>query len=248
MNPFKFNLFTALFPVFAPILFGACSGDDGIAPEADELRVSGVEQEFTIAASDVAQIPFTVESNRAWELVKSGLEWAEVSPASGAAGIPVQVKITPYSNIGELRTGTIAVRAGSQEHTITIHQQPSSDSPSIVIEGLTDGSIVYDAEGMPQSFRVNANVAWEAVTENLDWLTVAPSKGSGGTTVRVVVIPEENDGPERSGTLIIKAAAAEQRIPVSQQHKPQSPVISLSTDWPIITCALLPETLRFVSA
>ena len=227
MNPFKFNLFTALFPVFAPILFGACSGDDGIAPEADELRVSGVEQEFTIAASDVAQIPFTVESNRAWELVKSGLEWAEVSPASGAAGIPVQVKITPYSNIGELRTGTIAVRAGSQEHTITIHQQPSSDSPSIVIEGLTDGSIVYDAEGMPQSFRVNANVAWEAVTENLDWLTVAPSKGSGGTTVRVVVIPEENDGPERSGTLIIKAAAAEQRIPVSQQHKPQSPVIAI---------------------
>ena len=96
MNPFKFNLFTALFTVFAPILFGACSGDDGIAPEADELRVSGVEQEFTIAASDVAQIPFTVESNRAWELVKSGLEWAEVSPASGAAGIPVQVKITPY--------------------------------------------------------------------------------------------------------------------------------------------------------
>lgn len=227
MNPFKFNLFTALFPLFAPMLLGACSGDDGIAPEADELRVSGVDQEFTIAASDAAQIAFTVESNRPWELAASGLEWAEVSPAGGAPGIPVQVKITPYPNTGELRTGTIAVRAGSQEHTITIHQQPSSDTPSIVIEGLTDGSIVCDAEGMPQSFRVNANVAWEAVTEDLGWVAVAPSKGSGGTTVRVVVTPGENDGPERSGTLIIKAATAEQRIPVSQQRKLQSPVIAI---------------------
>lgn len=227
MNPFKFNLFTTLFPAFALALLGACSGDDGIAPEADELRVSGVEQEFTIAASDAAQIAFTVESNRTWELVKSGLEWAEVSPAGGAAGIPVQVKITPYPNVGDLRTGTIAVRAGSQEHTITIHQQPSSDSPSIVAEGLTDGRIVCDAEGMPRSFRVNANVAWEAVPENLGWVAVEPSKGSGGTTVRVVVTPEENDGPERSGTLIIKAATAELRIPVSQERKAQSPVIAI---------------------
>lgn len=152
MNPFKSNLFAVLFPVFAPMLLGACSDDDGIAPGADELHVSGVEQEFTIAASDTGQISFTVESNREWQLAASGLEWAEVSPAGGAAGL-VQVKITPYSNLGDLRTGTIAIRAGTQEHVITIHQQPSSDTPSIVVEGLTDGGVVCDAEGHAAEFQ-----------------------------------------------------------------------------------------------
>lgn len=226
MNPFKSNLFAVLFPVFAPMLLGACSDDDGIAPGADELHVSGVEQEFTIAASDTGQISFTVESNREWQLAASGLEWAEVSPAGGAAGL-VQVKITPYSNLGDLRTGTIAIRAGTQEHVITIHQQPSSDTPSIVVEGLTDGGVVCDAEGMPQSFRVNANVAWEAGTEDLGWAVVTPSKGAAGTSVRIVVTPEENDGAERSGTLIIRAATAERRIAVSQQRGVQTPVIAV---------------------
>lgn len=227
MNLIKINLFTVLFPLLAPALLAACSDDNGVAPGADELRISGIEAELTIAASASAQICFTVESNREWELTTSALEWAEVSPASGAAGMPVQVKITPYPNVGDLRTGTISVRAGTQEQTLTIHQQPSSESPSIVVEGLDDDAVVCDAEGMPRSSRVNANVAWEIATESLDWAVVAPSKGSGGTSVRVVLTAGENNGAARSGTLIVRAATAERRIAVSQSGKKQNPVIAI---------------------
>ena len=159
----------------------------------------------------------------------------------------MQVKITPYSNLGDLRTGTIAIRAGTQEHVITIHQQPSSDTPSIVVEGLTDGGVVCDAEGMPQSFRVNANVAWEAGTEDLGWAVVTPSKGAAGTSVRIVVTPEENDGAERSGTLIIRRPRPNGASPSASSAgcKPRS---SPSKTLPIITCGLRRATLRSASA
>ena len=230
MNRFK-SYFFAIFCMLCSV-FGACSDDPAVQAAEDTLTVGGIEAETTVPAVDAPQIVFTVESNRAWEIVTEELDWASVSPASGAAGSVTRVTVTPYVDKGNLRTGRIVVQAGTQKSVLTLHQHPSAETPSIIVEGGGDNAeIVCGADGMPVYFNVNANVDWTVDSSELDWASVTPGRGIAGKSVRMTLAATENPGSEmRTGTLVFVAEKLERHITVKQEAKTQYPVIALSGD------------------
>ena len=221
MNRFK-SYFFAIFCMLCSV-FGACSDDPAVQAAEDTLTVGGIEAETTVPAVDAPQIVFTVESNRAWEIVTEELDWASVSPASGAAGSVTRVTVTPYVNKGNLRTGRIVVQAGTQKSVLTLHQHPSAETPSIIVEGGGDNAeIVCGADGMPVYFNVNANVDWTVDSSELDWASVTPGRGIAGKSVRMTLAATENPGSEmRTGTLVFVAEKLERHITGKQEAKTQ---------------------------
>lgn len=134
MNKNLFKLFLGAFVLFSAAAFTGCSDNDdplvipvlNAAPST--LTFENVEGE----ASKVV----TIETNCAWKVQKSNLDWATISPESGEGSGQITVKVGEMNEGETSRTGTISFvmihpvlgNMGVSDSKVTV-KQTSGDDP-----------------------------------------------------------------------------------------------------------------------
>lgn len=150
----------------------------------------------------------SVNSNVAWN-VTSNQSWITVSQDFGAGNGTVSVMCASNASSYQ-RSGMVIISGGGVTRTVTVNQQASSVSPSIVV---SPASLTFPWNGSPQYLSVSSNVPWTAAA-NQTWISVNPSSGSGNGTVTVTCT--RNGGSLRRGTVTISGGGITRTIQVEQ--------------------------------
>ncbi len=94
-----------------------------------KLSVAGFGENNTIAFPEVPEnnVILQILCNRSWTVVKEGLDWLTVTPASGTASLdPIDVTLTASPNNGKARTGTLTIHPDDpdlEDVVITVSQE-----------------------------------------------------------------------------------------------------------------------------
>lgn len=187
-----------------------------------------------------AELKYSIRLNRAWSAASSD-EWLQIkqvfcaTAANGATSnsgsATVNATGLPYNNTlftveqntaSTARTATITIVAdGNTVETITVTQNgcpPSADN--IILKDITDDQLKFPALSPGVAiFKVTSNVTWN-LTSNGGWFQAVPTTGAANVEGTVVVIPTENTGDYREGTITIVAGGATKVITVKQAAKP----------------------------
>lgn len=140
---------------------------------------------------------WTVTSNAAWTLKKSG-SWFTVDKTSGSAGVTtVVLNFTNGASEGTSRSGTLTFYFGSSLYaSVTIKQSGEVDSDpeeSISVVHPYAGDIISQGhfnltnrENQTATISVFANFNW-TITPTGDWFTVSPVNGSKNQKTDVTI-------------------------------------------------------------
>lgn len=99
------------------------------------LTVTGFGEDNTLAFPEAPEAPAALQilCNRNWTVIKEGLDWLTVAPESGTAGtVPADITLTASKNTGDVRTGTLTIRADDpalEDVVITVSQEAKSLEP-----------------------------------------------------------------------------------------------------------------------
>ena len=153
-----------------------------ISPTLGNFRAIGESKSVSVDAS---------RSDCPWTTSES-LSWVSLSPTSGTGYGAVTVTVS--ENTGAARSGNVTI-AGE---TYSIIQAEADCSYSI---SPTSGS--FPSSGGSETVSVDASRSdclW-STSENLNWVSLSPSSGTGDGMVTVIVYT--NTGPARNGTVTI---------------------------------------------
>ena len=103
------------------------------------------------------------------------------------------------------------------------------EKESVAIDGLPE---TIDLPSVPTgdiTFTVTSNVNWSVSLQNLDWVSVSPSRGLGnGESVVVTISPQVNkDFESRSGKLTVTAGPVTASATLNQQAAVADPVFNV---------------------
>ena len=125
--------------------------------------VQPITEEFEGAGSS---LPFTVETNLAWE-VRAADAWLTFDKTSGTGtGAIETITATAAENPGVERTTTVTVTAGAETETFTVLQKGGK-----TLEFVTTELEMLSYAGGEALLDVNASMDW-TVTSSAEWLTV----------------------------------------------------------------------------
>lgn len=99
------------------------------------LTVTGFGEDNTLAFPEAPEAPAALQilCNRNWTVIKEGLDWLTVAPESGTAGtVPADITLTASKNTGDVRTGTLTIRADDpalEDVVITVSQEAKNLEP-----------------------------------------------------------------------------------------------------------------------
>jgi hypothetical protein len=125
--------------------------------------VQPITEEFEGAGSS---LPFTVETNLAWE-VRAADAWLTFDKTSGTGtGAIETITATAAENPGVERTTTVTVTAGAETETFTVLQKGGK-----TLEFVTTELEMISYAGGEALLDVNASMDW-TVTTDAAWLTV----------------------------------------------------------------------------
>ena len=201
-------------------------------PIVPELKVNLEERVVPFKFNVLDPVQFTVWSNVAWKVEKTGLDWLEVTPMQGERKTEVTVTLTPSINEGAAREGTLTFKAeGAQDVEVRVTQTEFVDDPIFTLDGLPEGnSIEFDRKpGEPLVLTIVTNRNWSAIkSEGLDWLSVTPDSGEknlDGVSVQVSA-SVNNSAMPRNGTVTFRSAdSANQDIVLTVSQK------GLTSEW-----------------
>lgn len=155
--------------------------------------VQPITEEFEGAGSS---LPFTVETNLAWE-VRAADAWLTFDKTSGTGtGAIETITATAAENPGVERTTTVTVTAGAETETFTVLQKGGKTLEFVTTElemiSYAGGEVLLD---------VNASMDW-TVTSSAEWLTVeridaqvkATAAASNAFAARTAVVTIAGDG------------------------------------------------------
>ena len=124
--------------------------------------VQPITEEFEGGESS---LPFTVETNLAWE-VRAADAWLTFDKTSGTGtGAIETITATAAANPGLERSTTVTVTAGAETETFTVNQR------GLTLEFVTTELEMINYAGGEVVLDVDSNVDW-TVSSNAEWLTV----------------------------------------------------------------------------
>ncbi len=184
--------------------------ESSFAVKGNGLLPSGLDPEFYI-----------LDVNSDWTITADN--WITASPASGAAGQYITVKLkVAENNTPSARTGEVKIIAGSKTETIIVKQ---------AVEGVTldKTEIKVNRLGLDDNAAtafLSLVAAGEWVAETDSWIHLSQSGGEGGeAAVRLTVTVDENPSlvDYRTGTITFRI--------VSSGVKSSVTVTQSATDW-----------------
>lgn len=104
------------------------------------------------------------------------------------------------------------------------------EEESVTIEGLAETIEFTAVPTGDVTFSITSNVEWSISMENLDWVTISPSRGLGRNETTVVTIsPDVNkDFESRQGTFVLRAGSVSRTVTLTQAAGEADPVFNLS--------------------
>ena len=104
------------------------------------------------------------------------------------------------------------------------------EEESVVIEGLAETIEFTAVPTGDVTFSITSNVEWSISMENLDWVSISPSRGLGRNETTVVTIsPDVNkDFESRQGTFVLRAGSVSRTVTLTQAAGEADPVFNLS--------------------
>lgn len=95
--------------------------EQGPAPEPAVINLTGSESNFINC--EAQDLDFKVNSNYDWTITATDLDWAAITPVSGAKGEDVSVKVSVSANADtQQRSGNFTITAQNAVKTVTITQ------------------------------------------------------------------------------------------------------------------------------
>ena len=130
-----------------------------------KLYVQPVADNFAAGGST---LPFTIETNVAWE-ARSNEQWLTLSETSGVGdGSVMTIQATADENTSIVRKATVTVVAGEDTETFEVTQKGMS------LEIVPLESPVVDRKGGELIFDVDATMEWKVESSN-EWFTAEPT-------------------------------------------------------------------------
>ena len=130
-----------------------------------KLYVQPVADNFAAGGST---LPFTIETNVAWE-ARSNEQWLTLSETSGVGdGSVMTIQATADENTSIVRKATVTVVAGEDTETFEVTQKGMS------LEIVPLESPVVDRKGGELIFDVDATIEWKVESSN-EWFTAEPT-------------------------------------------------------------------------
>lgn len=96
---------------------------------------------------------------------------------------------------------------------------------TLTVGGIEAETTVPAVDAPQVVFTVESNRDWEIVTEDLDWASVSPLSGVGGSVTRVTVTPYVNKGGLRTGRIVVTAGTERTILVLNQQPTGEIPSI-----------------------
>lgn len=155
-----------------------------------ELSVS---QTFIQSPKEAAFFTLTINSEAAWT-VSTSVDWIQVTPNRGDAGVSVVEISTTENNSIYPRKGYVFVNINAyQKAQIEIEQR------GLYIEAIDN--LVLSSNAEITQLNVESNTSW-VVTESPEWLSFSSYRGEGTQTLSIT--PTENKGTiARYGVIVI---------------------------------------------
>ena len=179
----------------------------------EEVKVQGLDAPITFAAIPAGDVTFTIETNVAWSISLSNLDWLSIDPSKGVAKEgPQKVTLQASQNKAEApRSGSLTLTAGSFTKTVQVSQEAAVVDPTFATNDLVDQKVEFAAtEVSPKTFGVSSNKDWTATLSGLDWATVTPLSGDKGRVATISITPKAaNTGAKREGTISFAYGAAQ---------------------------------------
>ena len=218
-----------LLSILLPLaLMVSCLGTD----QAVNVSVNGLE-DAVFDGFGTQIYSFTVVANGPWRIVKKELSWLEADPAEGDEG-STTVRLTAARNLTEgRRSGTLSVVGGLTTPSATFSQEVGY---GIVLYGLESLKLDFDCRDFDAAtFKVRSNTPWTITLSGLDWAEISPLSGGVGETI-VTVLPSDNEGAARSGSIVLTPEQGETlNISVAQQKWRRPPFFQVTgTEKPIV--------------
>lgn len=198
---------------------------------------------------------WTVESNAAWTLKKSGT-WFSVDTTSGNAGTTtVKLTFPDGADPGVIRNGTLSFYIDNTLYnTVKIYQDGGEEeidtdpaySISIthpLIGNVIDASPIMMHNGSAtQTWTVNANFDWKITTTGATWFSVSPTSGSAGTTKVTITITDYTTS-SNSGSIVFKKGSSKKATINIEQGGDISYEDSFSVSHPDLGDVLAQDTI-----
>ena len=173
--------------------------------EVQRIKVSQGSSAFSVYPSNLSfevkggKQTFSVNAKTAWKLVPTDKTWLKVDPDNGEGSdknveVTVTAEPNPYTTA---RSADIQLlnSAGTVMQKVSVTQEAGHITADA-------SKFNFDAVGGDQTLSVKANVGWKLTKQNLDWLTLKPSSGTGDYDVTLTASENTTDS-DRKGTLIL---------------------------------------------
>ena len=182
------------------------------------FNVDGVEGDtFYIEGLNVEGASFNVSSNKDWTAEVTGVNWATVSPLSGAKDQSATITVVPKSvNETETREGTIAFNYGADAPKVIklVHKKFEAEL------ALSANTVEASATGVIKApvVTVTANGPWTAAISD-NWIAVDKEEGVAGETQVTVYVRPNETGADRTGTVTFTNRSKTAVLTVSQSNE-----------------------------
>ena len=165
------------------------------------------QEEFRFDDTESTQT-LEVSSNTDWEILgATGIDWLELSQASGSSGITyVDIKLKEVFDDAS-RSTVLTVSAGNLgDNKIDVHVFQTGKS-SISLSVSTNQLSVFSSAGGTETVKITCNVAWQVSisSEAQQWIHVIPTSGIGNGEIQVTCDPNIGAIRERQTLLMILA-------------------------------------------
>ncbi len=159
-------------------------GEDPEPEKSPSIKINTEERTFTLTAKSEG-VSFEVLANYDWTLTKTGLDWAEITPASGEADDLVTVKVVPQNNTEETpRQGsfTISIPGKDCEAVFTVIQEAKGVVKPVVVAKWQFTAIWVNEEPSAPTNKTNPNTEGAAMaTAWQNGMPVASNVVKGGS-------------------------------------------------------------------
>jgi len=197
-----------------------------VVPNVVVENVPDNQMNFDSDALDT--IRFSITSDAKWNIGVKDAAWLTVEPREGLTG---RTTVTVYADenaevLG--RNGILTILSKDFNKKISVNQDAAA--PYFTIVGDEQGSIVV--ESIPDSVSLlylSGNVTWEMSATNLDWCAIVASEEGVCPSV-ISILPEQNLGAQRSGTLSFIPSNGLPKVDLSIIQKKVKPFILLDVD------------------
>lgn len=182
---------------------------------------------FTGSGSKTFNVSNSGDGNLNWS-VSDNKSWISVSPTSGTNSGTVTVTVNKSGLAAGTYNGTVTVSSTNASNSpqtvaVSLTVSQSSGDPTISLNrtslnfGATSGSTLTTSETLTVNNSGTGTLNFTA-SDNMSWLSLSPTSGSGGTTVTVTANKSGLSVGTYSGTITITdpdATNSPQTVPVT---------------------------------